>query len=259
MPSTKHREVSCIAGLTEDGQLRRIFPVPFRLLEGQSQFKKWQWISAKMRKAPGDNRPESYQVDFDSIRDAGGVIDTKKEWHERRAWYEPHIVADFESLEVRRQATGETFGVIRPTRLLGLDITPEKATEWTEDEKFKLMEERLFDSEEIKGRFPLEKLPFAFHYRYECDGPNGTTTYRHKITDWEIGQLYRNCVRLYGDEWQAKVRAKLEDEFAQKDLAFLMGTVHRFPDQWLIVGLFYPKRSATASIIEPPAQQGLFD
>jgi hypothetical protein len=32
----------------------------------------------------------------------------------------------------------------------------------------------------------------------------------------------------------------LEEDFSKKDLLFLMGTVHRFPAQWLIVGLFYP-------------------
>jgi hypothetical protein len=35
---------------------------------------------------------------------------------------------------------------------------------------------------------------------------------------------------------------KLETDFARKDLLFLMGTIHRFPDQWLIVGIVYPPR-----------------
>ena len=200
MPSSKHREVSCIAGVTEGGEMRRIFPVPFRLLDGQSQFKKWQWIRGQMRKASHDHRPESYQVDFDSIRDAGGVIDTKNDWRERRQWFEPHTLPDFSSLEERRQISGETLGFIRPSKVLGLDITPEKDADWTPEEKEKLIQERLFDSDEVKNRFPLEKLPFSFHYRYECESASGTTTHRHKITDWEVGQLYENCTRLYGDD-----------------------------------------------------------
>jgi hypothetical protein len=29
-----------------------------------------------------------------------------------------------------------------------------------------------------------------------------------------------------------------------RDLMFLMGTIHRFPDKWLIVSLLYPPRRA---------------
>jgi hypothetical protein len=32
------------------------------------------------------------------------------------------------------------------------------------------------------------------------------------------------------------------DELMSKDLSFLMGTIHRFPDQWLIVSLIYPPK-----------------
>jgi hypothetical protein len=36
---------------------------------------------------------------------------------------------------------------------------------------------------------------------------------------------------------------------------FLMGTIHRFPNQWLIVSLIYPPKLPT----EPPRQGSLFD
>lgn len=53
-PSGKHFETSCVAGMDEDGRLIRIFPVPFRLIGDEQQFKKWQWISARLEKAPAD-------------------------------------------------------------------------------------------------------------------------------------------------------------------------------------------------------------
>jgi hypothetical protein len=65
---------------------------------------------------------------------------------------------------------------------------------------------------------------------------------QYLITDWEAGALYRNCVRNHGTLWEKYFRMKLEDEFAQKDLMLLMGTVHRFPDHWLVTGLIYPPR-----------------
>ena len=38
-PSGKHIETSCVAGLEEGGRLIRLFPVPFRLVGDEKQFK----------------------------------------------------------------------------------------------------------------------------------------------------------------------------------------------------------------------------
>ena len=54
----------------------------------------------------------------------------------------------------------------------------------------------------------LEKLPYDFHFRYECEVDGQTFEYRHKLVDWEIGALYRNVHRKHGDNWEATFRAK---------------------------------------------------
>jgi hypothetical protein len=112
-----------------------------------------------------------------------------------------------------------------------------KEKDWTEKDKVNLLRDGLFDNDAIKSRPLLEKLPYDFHYHYQ---DQAMIDLRHKITDWEAGALFRNCYRRYGDQWEIPFRQKLEDDFSKTDLLFLMGTVHRFPDQWLIVGLFYP-------------------
>jgi len=145
-------------------------------------------------------------------------------------------------LEARRQASGQTLGFLRAARITKLQITPVKQTEWTEADTIKLSQDGLFDTHEIKSRPRLRKLPYDFHYNYECTTPTGTESHVHKLTDWEIGALYWNCVRGYGPRWEEKFRQKLETDFARKDLLFLMGTIHRFPDQWLIVGIVYPPK-----------------
>lgn len=146
-------------------------------------------------------------------------------------------------MEQRRQATGQTLGIIRPARLLQLEIVPEKEPNWTEEEKISLSQSQMFDSEEVHSRPPLRKLPYRFYYRYECETPHGNKEHRHMITDWEVGALYWNCRRDYGNEWEHYIREKLERIFSQKDLMLLMGTMHRYPHQWLIIGLIYPPRS----------------
>ena len=43
-PSSKYAETSCVAGMTEDGKFIRLYPVPFRLVADEQQFKKWKRI-----------------------------------------------------------------------------------------------------------------------------------------------------------------------------------------------------------------------
>ena len=92
---------------------------------------------------------------------------------------------------------------------------------------------------EMRNRVVLQKVPFDCHYKYI----SGENVHVHKIVDWEAGALYWKCLRRYGKEgWVEKFRYKFETEFQKKDLLFLMGTIHRFPDRWLIVGLIYPPK-----------------
>lgn len=245
-PSAKYRETTCVAAINGDGQLRRLFPIPFRLLEGEHQFKKWEWVQANVVKATGDNRPESHRVDADSIERLH-TIGTEHGWAERRKWLATHLVDSFDALEARRRESGQTIGVICPSRLVRLEITPLKERFWTNEEWSKLTQEQLFDSDAVKKRPPLEKIPYNFHYIYECTTATGVVEHRHMITDWEAGALYRKCLRDHGSSWEKYFRLKLEEEFAQKDLMLLMGTVHRFPDHWLIIGLVYPPRLTQGS------------
>jgi len=75
-PSTTYRETTCVAAINRQGQLRRLFPVPYRLLEGEAQFKKWEWINARVRKPEKDHRPESYRIDADSIERRSHLINS---------------------------------------------------------------------------------------------------------------------------------------------------------------------------------------
>jgi hypothetical protein len=244
-PSEKHAETSCVAGMTADGGLIRLFPVPFRLIRDDQQFKKWQWISARIYKANDDRRPESHKIYVDTISLDGAPLSTKRNWAARRRELDKlRLFTDFTELDQAREAEGLTLGLVRPHKILGLDITPVENAKWTEDELKKLVQHQqqagLFDEEDARAIQTLRKLPFAFHYRYECKIGDEMQIYRHKIADWEIGALYWNCLQRYGSDWERPLREKIEQKLPSADLMFLMGTIHRFPDQWLIVSLIYP-------------------
>jgi hypothetical protein len=113
----------------------------------------------------------------------------------------------------------------------------------------------IFDETDAKALTTLKKLPFEFHYRYACTLDGVRREYRHKIVDWEAGALYWNCRQNHADDWERAFRNKLEAQLPAADLMFLMGTIHRFPDQWLIVSLIYPPKQQ----IKYSDQKSLFD
>jgi len=246
-PSAQYVETSCVAGIDQDGSMRRLYPIPFRLIEEGQQFKKWQWIDVRIEKANKDHRPESHKLYVDTIT-CRDVIDTKKEWTGRWEWLDKiPAFESFDSIESGRLADGLSIGLLRPKRLLGLDITKARHLKWTDEEREKLMREQmqgdLFSEAEAKRQVKeLRKVPFDFHYRYVCDTPEGEKEHKHKIVDWEAGALFWNCRRDHGVDWEAPFRAKLEGQLGGKDLMFLMGNQHRFQDQWLIISLVYPPK-----------------
>lgn len=59
--SEKYSELACTAGFREDGSWIRLYPIPFRLLELDQRYKKYQWVEVDIAKNKSDPRPESYK------------------------------------------------------------------------------------------------------------------------------------------------------------------------------------------------------
>ena len=103
--SSKYTETVCTAGINADTKkLVRLYPIRFRYLEGSQQFKKYQWVRANIRKAPADSRPESYNIDPESI-ELMNIIPAGKTWEERYSWLinENTVFPSVESLLTRNQ------------------------------------------------------------------------------------------------------------------------------------------------------------
>jgi len=241
-PSEKYREVSCTAGITREGKWIRLHPVPFRHLESERQFKRWAWIRARVKKSE-DPRTESHKVDYDSISVLGARVGTRNAWAARRRLLQPLQNMSMEELYALQELHGAnvvTMGFVRPKELLGLDVKF-AGWEWSQTEFARLSRPSFFDSED--GVRLLRKVPYDFHYRFECDD-EACKGHRLKIADWEAGQLFWNCWDRHGDNWEAPFRQKLEDEARSKwDMHFLVGTVRLHPRSWIIGGLFYPPKT----------------
>jgi hypothetical protein len=64
-------------------------------------------------------------------------------------------------------------------------------------------------------------------------------------------EAYRRWRQDYGTNWEQAFRQRFEQEMIEKyDTHFMVGTVHQHPNNWIIVGLFYPPKQETRDLFD---------
>lgn len=252
-PSHGYQELVCTAGLTEELQWVRLYPVDYRYRPRHQQFHKYQWIEVEIepQRKGNDNRKESHRPILESIRVLGEPLSTVKAWQARREIIDRLPQHTVNQLKLMYDSERVSLGVVRPTRILDMEIRQSDA-DWKPEWQSLFTQLRLFGPQQK----PLRKLPYTFHYVFECEDSEKPHT--AMCEDWELGTLFlKESDRLGSDEAAAQsVRDKFLNELcrADKDTRFFMGT--RFPyNTWLVVGVFWPPKPK-----EKPAsaQQTLF-
>ena len=238
-PAQKGVEVSCSAGITDQNEWIRLFPIPYRLMDYERRFRKYEWIELKVKKA-SDYRRESYNPDVDSIAIGEWIPSGKNKWAERKDIVYPlrsHCLCCLKA-ERKKNKRFPTLGLFKPRSIERLVIEPD-TPDWTPDQLVRLQQQTLF---EIKPARKLEKIPFRFKYEFHCDHDE-CKGHSLTCTDWELHQAYREWRPKYGDPlWIEKFRQRWELEMVEKnDTHFYVGTMHGYPGTWIIVGLFYPR------------------
>jgi len=241
VPARSGIEVSCTAGVTDQGRWIRLFPVPYRFLEMDQRFKKYQWIEVDTMRAPRDSRPESHMLRAESIK-IGDSVEPGKEWRRRRDILRPLMGTSFCELQRARDRDGfPTLGIIKPTRIRRLLIEKTDPA-WTSAELSLLNQQDMFLKNPVE---PLEKLPFIFKYDFDCIDVS-CKGHSCTCTDCEMGQSFRKWQKEYGDGWEQAFRKRYETEMSEKfDTYFYVGNLHQYPNAWIVVGLFYPPRLPT--------------
>lgn len=245
--SKKYGETVCTAGLREDGTWVRIYPVPYRRLDEEEQYKKFDWIECTLARYQRDPRPESFRPRDPSELRPVGHIDTSENWHERRRILlkTTKVWKHLDELIAAAKDNSASLAVFKPTRII--DFIWEKDTREWDPEKVRQMRQlhsqlEMFEDNDWRRTFQvIRKLPYSFSYRFQ-DAAGRTS--KLQILDWEAGALYWKCLRLAdGDEPKAliKVRHKYMNEFGQKDLHFFLGTTQQYhfigPNPWVIIGV----------------------
>ena len=248
--SSKYDELVCTAGFLEDGSWIRVYPIQFRKRAFGEQYKKYDWVEIDLERNTSDFRPETYRPKADTEFHIVGHLDTKRNWAARKQIVLKHVHFDLEKLiaEAKDIKICTSLAVFKPKRIIDF-VIESVDRDWSKEKLLSLNQMNIFNSvSETTGKAEVvRKIPYKFSYQFEdCNGVQSTMM----IEDWEIGQLYWNCLKdNEGNEHLAceAVKQKYFYEFVNnKDLHLFLGTTKAFHKRsrnpFIIIGVFYPEK-----------------
>lgn len=236
--STKYQETVCSAGVTEDGEWIRLYPLNFRKLPVSKWFKKYQWIEVEVEKH-NDPRPESFRPKIDTLR-LGGKLDTKNNWAKRKEILLPVAVSSMEEVYRNFQDEYTSLAVFKPKEVTDLIMVPAK--------------ERSASAERIQNQInlfegapkQLDHIEYKFKYNFSCYDED-CTGHSMTIEDWEIQELYRFAIGKFGEYAIDKILdyvkvGWLDNMWSEKhDSYLIVGNMAR-TKSFIVLGVFRPKK-----------------
>ncbi|MEM6506386.1 MAG: hypothetical protein AAF711_13170 [Planctomycetota bacterium] len=223
--SGQYVETVCTGGITDSNEWRRLYPVPLRYLDTGQQYRTWDVIRVKVK--PGtDGRKETRRPENQTIQ----VIEQIKTADVKHQWVAPTISESMhEFLESER-----TLGPVAVSEVLDFIAEP-VSVEWSEAEKQKIAQARLFDDTK-----PLEKIPFKFRLIWK-DGAG--VEHKSIFLSWEVCQTWRSWSRDHGESTIERMREKWLNEVLtpDKQIAFFMGNLASRRHVFMVCGTYQPK------------------
>jgi len=244
--SQKYEHLVCVAGITDSGEWRRIYPIPWSIFWKSSgrNFRKKSWIEYELEdEKPSDHRPESRKIKPETITPLGAAS-----FQEIDALLKAKITT-LEELAAKG-AKVESLGVVAPRQILDFR---EMSNEHYKEESEKARQMNLFGEAAVKLDIP------AYKYQYMFKDDDGGKTHEMLCEDWEVGELYRNCEDYrkqgkYKDENEVhrKVRQKMLVEIgSKKPLYFIVGTHSRWPT-FMVISVVYPTKTDIMALAGTP-------
>ncbi len=228
--SSKYFETVCCAGIGRDGKWRRQYPVPFRILDEDQKFNRWNWIKYTFVRSREDRREESQKVQPESLE-----LGPKLKKSERARILNPLIRGSFEDANSRN----ESLTLLRPKKI---------KISWEEKSASDLQSEKEKHEELAKQLSWLDNtakplVPCPMQFFVDWTDEQGKPS-RHVCDDWETSSAYKRFERIYGKEKALNfLQRKYEQEYFQAGLALAFSThsrrniTHGTNNQWLLVGL----------------------
>jgi len=222
-PSSRYGETVCCAGITADRHWKRLYPIRFRHLSGDTAFSRWDWVNFDYRRPTRDTRRESCHVHEDTIRIDGHLSPV-----ERPGILESMIAGSAEDAMKR----GDSLALIRP-RNTRFTIQRKAAGEIeAEREAYRRAAGQL----SMLDRELAELEPTPFHFRFSFEDNAGRHSYRNG--DWEShAMFFRERGRTneaHALEW---MRSLFNEEYPRRGMAFAIGNQAKRPRVWQLLGV----------------------
>jgi len=215
----------CVAGINQNGELRRIYPIPFHLLlKIKYFFKKFQWIEYEL-KEKGDTRKESYKIYNNTLKTLRPAIN-----NEVFGQIQNRLIT-LEELNELKNDFDISLGFVRP-KIEDFDISLSKE---------RIIKKKALDSQKtlFNGFLgdnyvaPLVKFNFCCCSSSKCNGHNMIC---EDIYFWNIFKLF------LGKEYRSpmikqKIQNHMNEEVGnQNDILFMVGT-HYLYKTWMIISI----------------------
>ncbi len=236
--SKRHGSVACTAGITDEQEWIRLYPIDMRHFVGSSKISKFDVIEVECKKDRDKlGRKESYKVRPDSI----AIVDKsltkpKADWEKRNQIILPKKVTSMQVLRQQFEEEKTSIGLLKPKEVIDLIKTEDLQIFEKESWSFTVN----LDGVKIPNVY---KIPHVLKYKFTCDCCDNSE-HTMQCEDWELFEAYRRWGIHYGDPhllWK-KLKERFFTWMTQKrDLYFIMGTHSQYPT-WFIIGLYYPPK-----------------
>ncbi|WP_178139397.1 hypothetical protein [Rhodothermus profundi] len=238
--SKQHVETVCTAGCLDNGNPIRLYPIPYRYLPYNSRFRLYQWIEVDIKRNDKDPRPESYKVvSWDKLV-CKEVISTENNWMERKniifrdtSWHYDCLRYLKQEQKKRKKSLG--FIPVREILDIRLRTRPEQQRREFEEKYNALKNQTDLFNRYIKDLQFIEKRVYV---QWKCLDPDCRGHWAG-VLDWGLCELGRR--KGYNKALQKMEELANLDKY---ELAFFVGNFARHPNNFGIVGLWYPRRSA---------------
>lgn len=222
-PSKKYGETVCCAGITPEGEWRRLFPIRFRHLQGEQKFKRWELLEYIPETPNDDKRCESRRLHENSIKRLNKMPERER----------PQFFSKFITKSISEAAqAGKSLTLIRPEKVKF--ICRKKSVEEFEAENLNrskaLAQKSLLDDDLEK----LEPCPYEFKLRFF----DGDGKHEMECADWETAAAYFNFSAREGEQAAIEhLRKTYEEDYPRNGMVLALGTQKKRPNQWLLLGI----------------------
>lgn len=234
-PSKTYGETVCCAGVTADGQWKRLFPIRFRHLRGEASFSRWDWVTFSYRTPTRDSRTESCHVYEETIAVDGNVPSA-----ERGRILKPLIRNSAKDA----MNAGHSLTLVKPTNPKFIAKPKSQIDLEEEREAYRQAAKQgsFFDKELAE----LEPSPYDFRFRFDDAG--GSHDYQNG--DWETHVMFWKWRSLYSEaEALKKMSEVFNEDYPKKGMLFALGNQAKRPQTWQLLGVIR---------YDEPAQDDLF-